>query len=327
MDQKSVIVCGAGGFIGSHLVKRLKSENRHVVGVDLKFPEFSKSAADLFLIGDLRDPSFCERLFRRFKVEEIFQLAADTGGAGYIFSGEHDAEILKNSSLINLNILDAMVKHQISKIFFASSASVNPDALENNCDFEKLFSERLYLSHAKNYGIEVSIARLHNIFGSEENFRGGKERVLPALCRKIIEAKKGDEIEVWGDGQQTRNFLFIDECIEGIMRLTKSEFRGPVNLGSSESVSIHDALQLLLGIAERPDIRVRYIDGPVGVHGRNADHQLIYERLGWAPSMQLLEGLRLTYAWISEQIQSRSSQNRRADSSPLVGEMFYDFFR
>jgi len=317
--KKSALVCGAGGFIGHHLVARLKQDSYKVVGVDLKYPEFSSTRADNFYIGDLRDQKFCNSLFNE-DYSEIFQLAADMGGAGYIFTGENDAQIMHNSSQINLNILDLAVKNNVNKIFYSSSACIYPehnqtDPLNPNCEessaypanpdseygWEKLFSERLYLAYARNFGIQVRIARYHNIFGPEGSWNNGKEKSPAALCRKVAMASNPGAIEVWGDGQQTRSFLYIDECIEGTMRLMASDWSGPVNIGSDEMVSIEKLAQLIIGISGK-DLKIVNVDGPLGVRGRNSHNGLIKEKIGWAPNQILIDGIRPTYDWILSQI-------------------------
>ncbi|GIV25972.1 MAG: NAD-dependent dehydratase [Bacteroidia bacterium] len=319
--MKTALVCGAGGFIGSHLVKRLKAEGYWVRGVDLKYPEFSPTPADDFVIGDLRDPYFVRSVIDR-RFDEIYQLAADMGGAGYVFTGEHDADIMHNSALINLNVLDAAYKRNCKRIFYSSSACMypaynqmdpeNPKTAEHTAypadpdseyGWEKLFSERLYLAYHRNYGLEVRIARYHNIFGPEGTWIGGREKAPAALSRKVAVAKlKGlPYIEVWGDGQQTRSFLYIDECLEGTLRLMRSDFTGPVNIGSEEMVTINQLAALLMEIAG-VQLEIRHVPGPVGVRGRTSDNALIQEKLGWKPSEPLRRGLERTYAWIEEQV-------------------------
>jgi nucleoside-diphosphate-sugar epimerase len=345
MSQNAVLVAGAGGFIGGHLVRRLKADGAYVVAVDLKFPEFSKSAADLFLIGDLRDPSFCDRLVQRYPVDEVYQLAAEMGGAGYLFTGEHDADILRSSALINMNVLEAVVKYRIPKVFFSSSAcvypirnqldpknpvteedSVYPAEPDSDYGFEKLFSERLCAAYARNYGVDIRVARFHNVYGPENPFRGGREKVLGALCRKVAEGKEGDEIELWGTGKQTRSFLFIEDCVEGVMRLMKSSYAQPLNLGSDEMISIEEAARMVIELSKK-SLRLRFIDGPVGVQGRTSDNRRMKRELQWAPKFSLKDGLERTYEWTLKQLRSSDQKFKRADTSPLVGEMVYDFFR
>lgn len=314
-----LLVCGAGGFIGHHLVTRLKKEGHTVVGVDLKRPEFSETQADYFYIGDLRDQTYCKSLFQE-SYDEIYQLAADMGGAGYIFTGDSDAQIMHNSSQINLNILDLAVKNKIKKIFYSSSACIYPernqlDPLNPNCEessaypaspdseygWEKLFSERLYLAYAKNFGIQVRIARYHNIFGPQGSWNNGKEKSPAALCRKVAMADDGSSIEIWGDGQQTRSFLYIDECLEGTLRLMASNWTGPVNIGSDEMVSIEKLAKLIIKISGK-DLKILNVDGPLGVRGRNSHNGLIKERLKWAPSLPLANSIESTYSWILKQV-------------------------
>lgn len=318
--MKKVLVCGAGGFIGSHLVKRLKKEGFWVRGVDLKYPEFSETVADDFIIGDLRDPIICRHV-TDLKFNEVYQLAADMGGAGYIFTGEHDADVMHNSATINLNMLDACFKRNIKKIFYSSSAciypkynqmdpdnpkcsedSAYPAAPDSEYGWEKLFSERLYLTYKRNHNIEVHVARFHNIFGPEGTWDGGKEKAPAALCRKVAMAVDGGEIEMWGDGKQTRSFLFIDECLEGIRRLMNSNFTGPVNIGSEEMVTINQLVEMIMSIAGKK-LSIKHIPGPLGVRGRNSDNKLIKEKLGWAPTTLLKEGLEITYRWIEKQVE------------------------
>lgn len=320
--MKAVLVCGAGGFIGSHLVKRLKKEGFWVRGVDLKYPQFGATEADDFIIGDLRDPQLCKYAADR-PFEEVYQLAADMGGAGFVFTGENDADIMHNSALINLNMLEACYKRNIKRIFYSSSACIYPEYNQNDPDnpncaeasaypaqpdseygWEKLFSERLYLSFQRNHGTEVRIARYHNIFGPEGTWEGGREKAPAALCRKVAEAPDGGEIEIWGDGKQTRSFLFIDECLEGTIRLLRSDFSGPVNIGSEEMVTINQLADMIIKIAEK-DLTKKHIPGPQGVRGRNSDNRLIAEKLGWRPGKDLQDGLRATYLWIGEQVKSR----------------------
>jgi len=319
--MKKALVCGAGGFIGSHLVKRLKKEGYWVRGVDLKYPEFAETEADDFVIGDLRDPYFV-RYVIDMKFDEVYQLAADMGGAGYVFTGDNDANIMYNSALINLNVLETCYKRNIKRIFYSSSACVypkynqedpeNPKCSEDSAypampdseyGWEKLFSERLYLTYHRNYGMEVRIARYHNIFGPEGTWRGGREKAPAALCRKVAVAKLTglDYIEVWGDGKQTRSFLYIDECIEGTLRLMHSDFTGPVNIGSEEMVTIDQLAEMIMDIAG-VKLKIKHVPGPQGVRGRNSDNRLIYEKLGWKPTMPLRKGLEITYKWIEEEV-------------------------
>jgi nucleoside-diphosphate-sugar epimerase len=313
------LVCGAGGFIGSHLVKQLKREGFWVRGVDLKEPPFSKSHADDFVVGDLRDVNVCRAVLDT-KFDEVYQLAADMGGAGFIFTGENDANIMHNSATINLNILDLCKNEKVGRIFYASSAciypaynqedpnnpkcseeSAYPAAPDSEYGWEKLFSERLFGAYRRNYGVQTHVARYHNIFGPEGTWTGGREKAPAAICRKVAEAKSGDTIEVWGDGEQTRSFLYIDECVEGTERLLRSEFDGPINIGSDEMVSINQLVALVADIAGK-QINMNPSSGPLGVRGRNSDNKLIKQSLGWAPSQPLRDGLEKTYRWVEEQV-------------------------
>jgi nucleoside-diphosphate-sugar epimerase len=310
-------VCGAGGFIGGHLVKRLKQEGFWVRGVDIKFHEHAETVADDFAIVDLRDAYLCREIVDR-RFDEVYQLAADMGGAGYIFTGEHDADVMHNSATINLNMLEVCRKRNITGLFYSSSACMypaynqedpdNPNCAESSAypaapdseyGWEKLFSERLYLAYNRNYGMRNRVARYHNIFGPEGTWQGGKEKAPAAICRKIAKARAGDEIEIWGDGHQTRSFLYINECLEGTTRLNRSDFEGPVNIGSEEMVTINQLVDYVSEIAGKC-VRKRHIDGPTGVRGRNSDNRLIREKLGWAPSRPLQEGLEKTYLWIEQ---------------------------
>jgi GDP-D-mannose 3',5'-epimerase len=321
--MKSAMVCGAGGFIGSHLVKRLKKEGFWVRGVDLKYPEYNETEADDFVIGDLRDSHFCKQATDR-RFDEVYQLAADMGGAGYIFTGLNDADIMHNSASINLNMLDACHKRNIQNVFYSSSACIYPDYNQEdpdnpNCSeasaypaapdseygWEKLFSERLYLAYSRNYGMRNRVARYHNIFGEEGTWTGGKEKAPAAICRKVAACRDGDEIEVWGDGKQTRSFLYVNECLEGTIRLMRSEFQGPVNVGSNEMVSINQLVSIVSDIAGKK-VHIKHIPGPLGVRGRNSDNRLIEEKLGWKPSTALRAGLEVTYQWIERQVLSNS---------------------
>lgn len=325
--MKTALVCGAGGFIGGHLVKRLKQEGFWVRGVDLKFHEYAETQADDFVIGDLRDPYFTRSVIDR-RFDEVYQLAADMGGAGYIFTGENDADIMHNSATINLNVLDAIHKRNIKRVFYSSSACMYPshnqeDPDNPNCSeesaypaapdseygWEKLFSERLYLTYGRNYGIEARVARYHNIFGPEGTWTGGKEKAPAAVCRKVASTASGEAIEIWGDGKQTRSFLYVDECLEGSIRLMRSNFTGPVNIGSEEMVTINQLVDVVADIAGK-SIGKNHIPGPVGVRGRNSDNRLIQEKLGWAPSLTLRAGLETTYSWINQQVLRNSSKAR-----------------
>lgn len=323
--MKTALVCGAGGFIGGHLVKRLRREGFWVRGVDVKFHEHAETEADDFVIADLRDSHLVRDIVDR-RFDEVYQLAADMGGAGYIFTGENDANVMHNSATINLNVLDACHKRNIRRVFYSSSACMypshnqldpdNPNCAEDSAypadpdseyGWEKLFSERLYLAYNRNHGMECRVARFHNIFGPEGTWDGGKEKAPAALCRKIATTEDGGEIEVWGDGKQTRSFLYIDECLEGTIRLLRSNFEGPVNVGSEEMISINDLARMIVGISGKK-ISIRNVPGPEGVRGRNSDNRLIAERLDWAPSQPLRTGLEKTYAWIADQVQRRHNQ-------------------
>jgi len=320
MSPKTALVCGAGGFIGSHLVKRLKREGYWIRGADLKHPEFSETVADDFVIGDLREDAVCTSILDR-PFDEVYQLAADMGGAGYIFTGEHDSDVMHNSAMINLNMSHYGVEAGIKKLFYSSSACIYPEYNQRDPDnpkcseesaypanpdseygWEKLFSERLYFSFKRNYSLDVRIARFHNIFGPEGTWRGGREKAPAAICRKVAAAEKGGELEIWGDGLQTRSFLYIDKCLEGMRRLMKSDFTGPVNIGSEEMVTINRMAEMVMEIAGKK-LTIKHIEGPLGVRGRNSDNKLIKEKLGWAPSQPLFEGLKMTYTWIRRQIE------------------------
>lgn len=327
--MKTALVCGAGGFIGSHLVKKLKSEGFWVRGVDLKYPEFSDSHADDFILGDLRVFDVVEHCLKdptqnNSGFDEVYQLAADMGGAGYIFTGENDANIMHNSAQINLHVCSLALANKVKNIFYSSSACMypaynqldpdNPKCSEDSAypaspdseyGWEKLFSERLYLAFQKNYGLNVHIARYHNIFGPEGTWDGGREKAPAALCRKVIRAEEGGTIEIWGTGKQTRSFLYIDECIEGTTKLMRSNFSGPVNIGSEEMVSINGFAEMIIGLSGK-NINYKNIDGPVGVNGRNSDNALIQEKLEWQPSMKLSNGLEKTYAWIQQQVEKEN---------------------
>lgn len=324
--MRSALVLGAGGFIGSHLVRKLKSEGFWVRAVDLKYPEFSDTAADDFVIGDLRDHYICRQVIDR-RFDEVYQLAADMGGAGYIFTGEHDADVMHNSATINLNVADACRRRNVKRVFYSSSACMypaynqedpeNPNCAEDSAypaapdseyGWEKLFSERLYLAFNRNYGMECRVARYHNIFGPEGTWTGGKEKAPAAICRKVAEASNGGCIEIWGDGTQTRSFLHVDECIEGTLRLTRSSSEGPFNIGSEEMVTINQLAEMAMDIAGKK-LEINHIPGPLGVRGRNSDNKLIKKILGWAPSRPLRNGLEKTYAWIEDQVRRRQGRN------------------
>lgn len=326
------LVTGATGFIGRHLVARLKAEGHFVRGIDRQMSDFGPIEADELIRRDLRLSNLHPDWFKG--IDEVYQLAADMGGAGYIFSGDHDARVMRNSSLINLNVVEACRQYKVARVFFSSSACVyasakvkndqaafdskpldigrveyfpcrEQDAYPANPDsdygWEKLFSERLYQAYARNYGLKVRIARLHNIFGEYGTWRGGREKAPAAICRKVAETLDGGEIPVWGDGEQTRSFLHVSECIEGILRLTRSDFEGPVNIGSDEIVTINQLVAMVCEIAGKK-LTINHIDGPLGVRGRNSDNDLIWEKLAWEPRTSLLSGLRTTYVWIEQQV-------------------------
>ena len=320
------LVLGAGGFIGSHLVRRLKKDGFWVRGVDLKYPNFSETLADDFLIGDLRDPNICRQVIDR-QFNEVYQLAADMGGAGYIFTGEHDADVMHNSATINLNVLDACHRRNVRNIFYSSSACMypshnqedpdNPNCAEDSAypanpdseyGWEKLFSERLYLAYNRNYGMNCRVARFHNIFGPEGTWTGGREKAPAAICRKVASTVDKGTIEIWGDGLQTRSFLYIDECLEGTTRLMRSSFAEPVNIGSEEMVTINQLAAMVIKISGK-HITVTNVPGPVGVRGRRSDNRLIKQKLGWEPSEKLVTGMDKTYRWIETQIFSNSRSN------------------
>ena len=349
--KKTALVLGAGGFIGSHMVKRLREEGYWVRGVDLKYPEFSKTEANEFVCGDLRDVEIVRRVIRfggyrgnyysqivdKFlePFDEIYQFAADMGGAGFIFTGENDADIMHNSASINLNLLEEQKKlnkdkkTNHTKIFYSSSACMypehnqldpnNPDCREESAypanpdseyGWEKLFSERLYLTYNRNYDIPVRVARYHNIFGPEGTWEGGREKAPAAICRKVAQlSPQGGTIEVWGDGLQTRSFLFIDECIEATWRLMQSDFLGPVNIGSEEMVTINQLVETAAKVANKKVEKQHILDAPLGVRGRNSNNDLVREKLGWDYSQSLEEGIRKTYNWICLQLYSTQEEN------------------
>jgi nucleoside-diphosphate-sugar epimerase len=343
--MKTALVCGAGGFIGNHMVKRLKKEGYWVRGVDLKYPEFDKSEADHFVLRDLRITSNVQEVIRFAgskrnphqtwslafdkPFDEIYQFAADMGGAGYIFTGTHDADIMHNSAMINLNLLDSLVSYNQynkvnqTKVFYSSSACIYPafnqtDPDNPNCEessaypampdseygWEKLFSERLYMAYNANYGIPVRIARFHNIYGPLGTWDGGKEKAPAAICRKVLTSS--DEVEIWGDGEQTRSFLYIDDCIDAVRLLMESDFMGPVNIGSEEMVTINQLFDLACNIDARFHLTAKHVPGPTGVRGRNSHNRLIEDKLGWKPKVSLESGIDNTYFWIESQIEKKN---------------------
>jgi nucleoside-diphosphate-sugar epimerase len=323
--DKVAVVLGGCGFIGHHLARRLQKEGYWVRVADIKLPEHCdvNTFADDCFIGDLADYSTCVEALNLGRSDvEVYQLAADMGGASYIFTGEHDANVMTNSALINLNTLRAMVRFGIKRVFYSSSACIYPehnqmDPDNPNCEegsaypanpdseygWEKLFSERLYMSYKRNFGIEPRIARFHNVYGVEGTWEGGREKAPAAMCRKIAQAPEGGSIEMFGDGKQTRSFLYVDECVEGILRLTHSDFTGPVNIGSEEMISINDFAYMIMGIACK-QLTINHIPGPLGVRGRSSDNRLIRQALGWEPNSPLIDGIRKTHHWINEQVKS-----------------------
>jgi nucleoside-diphosphate-sugar epimerase len=319
--MKKILVCGAGGFIGHHLVNRLKDEGFWVRGVDIKYPVYEETRADEFIQGDLREKSLCNNVLSS-GINEVYQLAADMGGAGFVFSGENDANIMHNSALINLNVVEASVQKKVSKVFYSSSACMypernqmdpdNPNCAEDSAypaepdseyGWEKLFSERFYLAAKRNYDIDVRIARFHNIFGTLGSWNDGREKAPAALCRKVAENPNGGVIDVWGDGLQTRSFLYIDECLDGVRRLMDSNVDEPLNIGSDEMITINDLAKLVMSYAGKKQ-SINNIQGPLGVRGRNSDNSLINKKLGWAPSEPLEKGIQKTYDWISKQVEN-----------------------
>lgn len=299
----------------------MKESGYWVRGVDLKENEYGNTNCDEFILGDLRDPVIAKQVV--VGIDEVYQLAADMGGAGYIFTGDHDADVMNNSALCNLNVLDASQKAGVKKIFYSSSACMYPEynqmdpnnpkcseesaypaAPDSEYGWEKLFSERLYLSYNRNYGIEVRIARFHNIFGPQGTWKDGKEKAPAAMCRKAAEAIDGSSIDVWGDGKQTRSFLYIDECVEAVVRLMDSDFTGPVNIGSEEMISINDFAQMAINLSGK-NLTIHNISGPTGVRGRNSDNTLLKQKLNWEPSLPLIEGMQKTFKWINQQVQNQ----------------------
>lgn len=320
--NKTILVCGAGGFIGTHLVNDLKAQGHTVIGVDLKYPLYEDTRCNEFYKQDLRDATFVDLLFESHDFDEVYQLAADMGGAGYIFVGENDADIMHNSATINLNVLESARRKKVKKIFYSSSACMypehnqldpdNPDLAEHTAypanpdsdyGWEKLFSERLYLAYGRCYNMNVKIARFHNIFGPQGSWNNGKEKAPAALCRKVAMAENDGVIEVWGPGNQTRSFLFIDECVEGIQRIMESDLTEPVNLGSTRKISINELVHLIAEISNKR-VTIKNIDGPRGVMGRTSDNNLIKEKIDWAPDEDLETGIEKTYNWICGQIES-----------------------
>ena len=324
--MKKILICGAGGFIGSHLVENLKQQGHYVIGADLKYPIYAESPADEFRIMDLRNQRNVEQLVTS-DIDEIYQLAADMGGAGYIFTGEHDADIMHNSAMINLNILHEMQKKNVKNVFYSSSACMYPEhnqtdpsnpllseesaypaAPDSEYGWEKLFSERLYMSYARNYGMRVRIARFHNIFGPNGSWNNGKEKSPAALCRKIAMCGDHGVIDVWGPGNQTRSFLYIDECIEGMQRIMASDCEIPLNLGSERMISINNLVFLIAKLVNK-SIAIHNVDGPMGVRGRTSHNKLIKEMINWSPDEDLESGLLKTYNWIQEQINSNKQDS------------------
>ena len=342
--RKTALVLGAGGFIGSHMVSRLKSEGFWVRGVDLKYPEFSKTKADDFIIGDLTNPllvnevMFLQDNYIEVGFDELYQFAADMGGAGFIFTGENDADVMYNSAMINLNVANQSRVKNIKKLFYSSSACMYPeynqlDPNNPNCEessaypanpdseygWEKLFSERLFKAFEKNNNLNVRIARFHNIFGIEGTWEGGREKAPAAMCRKAILSKNGEDLEVWGDGNQTRSFLYIDDCIEAVRRLMDSDFKDPVNIGSEEMISMNEFAQMAIDISKK-DISIYNIYGddfmrkygyptPLGVKGRNSHNKLFKEKVGWEPNQKLIVGMTKTYEWIQKQVLKKNSKS------------------
>lgn len=332
--MKKVVVLGAGGFIGGHLALRLKSMGYFVRGVDIKRPEFRDLDIDEFIVADLRDYKAVDLVIDD-TINEVYQLAADMGGAEFVFTGENDADIMHNSAIVNLHVCDVCVKKNVGKVFYSSSACMYPehnqlDPNNPNCredsaypanpdseyGWEKLFSERIYLAYNRNKRLNVRIARFHNIFGPYGTWKGGREKAPAALCRKVIEST--GEVELFGNGEQTRSFLYVDECVEGVIRLMESDFKGPINIGSDEMVSINELLRLITTI-EGKNIKVKHIKGPIGVQGRNSDNRLIQEKLGWSPQLPLIEGLKKTYEWIK----GESAKVKYIYESPDGGKTIY----
>jgi len=316
--MKRILVCGVNGFIGSYMANRLKDEGHWVRGIDYWSLSKSNPQMDEWILNDLKVSKYCDKAMEG--IDEVYQFAAEMGGAGFLFTGENDARVMWMSAKININVLNSCIKYGVKKIFFPSSACVYPKRMQlkrnhgglsehlaipaepdSPYGWEKLYSEKLYESFSKVYGIDVRIARLHNVYGPRCEFDGGKEKVPAAICRKVAEAKDGEEIEIWGDGKQTRSFLYIDECIEGIRRLMESNVSEPINIGSDRCISINDLARLVIAISGK-DLTIKNTPGPVGVQGRNSDNRLIHKELGWVPSTDLERGMRLTYKWIEREI-------------------------
>ncbi|MBL1280253.1 MAG: NAD-dependent epimerase/dehydratase family protein [Fluviicola sp.] len=317
--MKKILVLGAGGFIGNHLVARLKNDGHYLIGIDLKTPEFSTSRADQFIQADLRSSHVCDKYITE-EIDEVYQLAADMGGAGYLFSGENDFNVMHNSALINLNVSHSAIKAKIKKVFFSSSACIypqlnqtdpdNPNCKENSAypadpdseyGWEKIFSERLYHAASRNYDLNVRIARFHNIYGPRGTWNSGKEKAPAALCRKVAMANQEDTIEIWGDGTQTRSFLYIDDCINGIIALMESDCKEVLNIGSEEMVTIN-YLAEMISLHANKTISLNHIDGPIGVMGRNSENSLVTKSIGWSPTVSLSAGLLKTYEWIESEV-------------------------
>lgn len=327
--MKTALVCGAGGFIGSHMVKRLKKEGYWVRGVDLKYPEYDKTEADDFIICDLTNTERTRKVFKRYiklsnhyeSFDLCIQMAADMGGAAYIFSGKNDANVMHNSALINLNVAYFASKYKVGKVLFSSSACAYPQGIQETTDnkglkesdcfpanpdspygWEKIFSEILYDAYARNYGLDIRICRFHNIFGECGTWKGGKEKAPAAVTRKVCEAKDGDEIEIWGDGEQTRSFLYIDEAVEGVMRLIESDYTKPINIGSDEMISINNLAKMAIDISRKKLTIKNVPSNAIGVRGRNSNNDLIKEVLNWSPTHPLRTGMEKLYSWINKQI-------------------------
>ena len=317
--MKTALVLGAGGFIGSHLVRRLKSEGFWVRGVDRKYPEFSRSAADEFVLADLKNPVLVQKIWIP-GADEVYQLAAEMGGAGFLFTGEHDAEVMHDSALINLNVLDQCTRQPVKKIFYASSACIYPRYNQDNPEtpdcsedsaypadpdseygWEKLFSERLYQAYSRNFGLHVRIARFHNVYGPEGAWIGGREKAPAAICRKVAQAESGEFVEIWGDGKQTRSFLYIDDCLDGIRAVMDSASGTPLNIGSEEMISIADFTRMIIEISGK-NLLIRHTNGPQGVRGRNSDNRLVTRQTGWTPRFSLKNGITQTYNWVAAQV-------------------------